>query len=181
MKTSHILSFTLSTFNIMWGKPGRGGAPTSWLVRPLVADLAPIDYINYSAANSAIRAPTHTLCVLHQSTWLSAQHLTPARRVECMCVVPGVVTSNGWAVPAYNAWVVAGSSTCSTWVVVSLSAVSSGGLTRGIKPAISWGWILSSHFFMDLAQILFFATSIASWPSHAFLKMHSLMTMFTQL
>jgi len=29
MKASHILSFTLFTFNIVWGKPRRGGIPTS--------------------------------------------------------------------------------------------------------------------------------------------------------
>jgi hypothetical protein len=69
MKASHILSFTFFTFNIMWGKPGGGGAPTSWLVRPLVVDLAPTSCtINYSAANLAIRTPTYTLCALHQNT-----------------------------------------------------------------------------------------------------------------
>jgi hypothetical protein len=29
MKASYILSFTLSTFNIVWGKPGGGGALAS--------------------------------------------------------------------------------------------------------------------------------------------------------
>jgi hypothetical protein len=42
MKASRILSFTLFTFNIVWGKPRGGGVPTSWLIRPLVVDLPPI-------------------------------------------------------------------------------------------------------------------------------------------
>jgi hypothetical protein len=41
MKASRILSFTLFTFNTVWGKPGGGGVPTSWLIRPLVVDLTP--------------------------------------------------------------------------------------------------------------------------------------------
>jgi hypothetical protein len=42
MKASHILSFTLFTFNIVWGKPGGGGILTSWLIGPFVVDLPPI-------------------------------------------------------------------------------------------------------------------------------------------
>ncbi len=32
MKASHILAFTLFTFNVVWGKPGGGGTLTSWLI-----------------------------------------------------------------------------------------------------------------------------------------------------
>jgi len=41
MKANHILSFTFFTLNIVWGKPRGGGAPASWLIKPLVVDLAP--------------------------------------------------------------------------------------------------------------------------------------------
>jgi hypothetical protein len=94
MKASCILSFTSFTFNIVWRKPGGGGAPTSWLVRPPVANLAPIGYISYSAANLAIQVPIRTLCTLHQSTWLYAQPLTPVRRVEYMCIVLKIVPND---------------------------------------------------------------------------------------
>jgi hypothetical protein len=91
MKANHILSFTLYTLNIVCGKPGRGGALASWLVEPLVANLVPTDCTSYSVAYSAIRAPTCTLCVLHQSTWFSTQPLTLAKQVGCMCIVPRIV------------------------------------------------------------------------------------------
>jgi len=58
MKASRILSFTLFTFNIVWGKLGGGGIPTSWLIGPLVVNLPP------------------TSCT------------SLARQVECMCVDP---------------------------------------------------------------------------------------------
>jgi len=46
MKASHILSFTLFTFNIVWGKPRGGGIPTSWLIGHLVVDLPPTGCTN---------------------------------------------------------------------------------------------------------------------------------------
>ncbi len=75
MKVSRILSFTLFTLNIAWGKPKGGGAPASWLIKPLVVDLTPTGCTIYNRASLAIWAPTCTLCVLHQSTWLSANLL----------------------------------------------------------------------------------------------------------
>jgi hypothetical protein len=95
MKPNHILSFTLFTVNIVWGKPRRGGAPTTWLVGPPVVDLALTGYTSYNVANLAILVPTHMLCALHQSTWLSAQPFTLIRRVGCMCVVPRIVPNGG--------------------------------------------------------------------------------------
>jgi len=94
MKASRILPFTFSTLNIVWGKPGGGGALASWLVEPLASDLAPTGHTGCNAANSAIQIPTCTLCVLHQSIRLSAQPLTLARQVECMCVVPKVIPND---------------------------------------------------------------------------------------
>ncbi len=151
MKANRILSFTLSTFNIVWGKPRRGGAPASWLGGPPTANLAPTIYTSYNVASSSIRTSTRTLCVLHQSTWLSTQPFTPTRRVKCMCVVPKTVPSSGWIVPACNAWAIA------NWGVVS-----NGGWIKGKKPATSWGWFLNSHFFMDLAQHFFPTTNVAT-------------------
>jgi hypothetical protein len=54
MKVSRMLSFTLSTFNIVWGKPAGGGATASWFVGPPVADLAPT---NCTSCNVAIVRP----------------------------------------------------------------------------------------------------------------------------
>jgi hypothetical protein len=48
MKASRILSFTLFTFNIVWGKPEGGGIPTSWLIGPLVVDLPPIGCTSFA-------------------------------------------------------------------------------------------------------------------------------------
>ncbi len=103
MKANRRLFFTLSTFNIVWGKPRGGEAPTSWLVGPLATDLVPTGCTNCSPANSIIQTPTHTLCVLHPSTWLSAQPLTLARWVRCMCVVPRIVPNDDWTIPACSA------------------------------------------------------------------------------
>ncbi len=138
MKTCHILSFTIFTFNIVWGKLGGGGALAFWLVGPPIVDLAPTSYTSCSAISSTIQAPTRTLCALHQSTWLSTQPLTPTKRVGCMCVVLRVVPSRDWTCP-----------TCSAWAVAGWSVVSNNNWTRGIKLATSWGWFLSSHFFTD--------------------------------
>jgi hypothetical protein len=44
----------LFTFNIVWGKLGRGGALASWLIRPPVIDLAPIGCNSYNMASLAI-------------------------------------------------------------------------------------------------------------------------------
>ncbi len=77
MKASHILSFTLFTFNIVWGKPGGGGIPTSWLIRPLVIDLPPTGCISL------------------------------ARQVECMCIDLGTVPNGSSVVPAWSARVTA--------------------------------------------------------------------------
>jgi hypothetical protein len=60
----------------VWGKPGRGGALASWLIRPPIVNLIAAGYTSYNATNLAIWVPTRTLCALHQSTWLSAQPLT---------------------------------------------------------------------------------------------------------
>jgi hypothetical protein len=68
MKTSYILFFTLFTLNIMWGKPGGGGALASWLIEPPVVDLAPTGCTNCSMVNLAIQIPTYTLCALYEST-----------------------------------------------------------------------------------------------------------------
>jgi hypothetical protein len=57
MKASHILSFTLFTFNIVWGKPGGDGAPTSWLIGLLVVDLPPTGCTRCSMAKSPIFSP----------------------------------------------------------------------------------------------------------------------------
>ncbi len=73
MKVSRILSFTLFTFNIVWGKPGGGGIPTSWLIGPLVVDLPP------------------TGCT------------SLARQVGCMCVDPRTVPNSSSIVPAWSA------------------------------------------------------------------------------
>jgi hypothetical protein len=54
MKASHILSFTLFTLNIVWGKLGGGGALASWLIRSPVVDLAPIGCTSCNVANLAI-------------------------------------------------------------------------------------------------------------------------------
>jgi hypothetical protein len=51
MKVNRILSFTLSTLNIVCGKLGEGGALTSWLVKPVTILIG---CISYSAASSAI-------------------------------------------------------------------------------------------------------------------------------
>jgi hypothetical protein len=64
MKASRILSFTFFTFNIVWGKPERGGAPTSWLIRPPVINLPPTGYARCSMANLTIWTPIRTLCTL---------------------------------------------------------------------------------------------------------------------
>ncbi len=140
MKASHILSFTLFTFNIVWGKPGGGGIPTSWLIGPFVVDLPP------------------TGCT------------SLARQVGCMCVDPGTVPNGSLVVPAWSARVIA-----------SWSVVSSGDWTGGRKPVTSWGWFWNNHFFTDPAQQFFPTTSIASWASHAFPKMRSLVTVLTRL
>jgi hypothetical protein len=76
MKTISILSFTFFTFNTVWGKLGGGGAPTSWLIEPLVIDLTLTGCTNYSAASLAIQTPTRMLCMLHESIWLFAQLVT---------------------------------------------------------------------------------------------------------
>ncbi len=141
MKANHILSFTFFTFNIVWGKCGGGGALIFWFIGPRVVDLAPTGCTSCSATSLAIRTPTHTLCVLQQSTWLFARPLTPTKRVKCMCVVLKVVPNNGWTVLAWNARVVA-----------SWSTISNDGWTRGKKLATSWGWFLNSHFFTDPTQ-----------------------------
>jgi len=54
MKVNRILSFTLSTLNIVCGKLGEGGALTSWLVGPVAINLVLISCISYSVASSAI-------------------------------------------------------------------------------------------------------------------------------
>jgi hypothetical protein len=77
MKANHILSFTLFTFNIVWGKPRGGGIPTSWLIGPLVVDLPP------------------TGCT------------SLARHVGCMCVDLGTVPNGSSIVPTWNARVIA--------------------------------------------------------------------------
>jgi hypothetical protein len=77
MKASRILSFTFFTFNIMWVKPGGGGIPTSWLIRPFVVNLPP------------------TGCT------------SLARQVGCMCVDPGTVPNSNSVVPTWSARVVA--------------------------------------------------------------------------
>jgi len=77
MKASRILSFTLFTFNIMWGKPGGGGIPTSWLIGPLVVDLPPTGCISL------------------------------AKQVGCMCVDPRTVPNGSSVVPSWSARVVA--------------------------------------------------------------------------
>ncbi len=69
MKASRILSFTLFTFNIVWGKPGRGWVPTSWLIGPLVVDLPPTGCTSLD------------------------------RQVECMCIDPGTVPNGSSVVP----------------------------------------------------------------------------------
>jgi hypothetical protein len=71
-----------------------GGAPTFWLVEPPVANLAPTSSTSCSATSITIRAPTQTLCALHQSTWFPTQPFTPTRRVKCMCVIPGAVLNS---------------------------------------------------------------------------------------
>jgi len=76
MKASHILSFTLFTFNIVWGKPRGGGIPTSWLIRPLVVDLPP------------------TSCT------------SLAKQVRCMCVDPGTVPNGSSILPAWSTQVI---------------------------------------------------------------------------
>jgi len=76
MKANHILSFTLFTFNIVWGKLGRGGVPTYWLIGPLILYLPPIGYTSL------------------------------ARQVGCMCVDPGTVPNGSSVVPTWSAWVV---------------------------------------------------------------------------
>jgi hypothetical protein len=95
MKASCILCFTLFTLNIVWGKPRGGGAPVSWLIGPPCVNLAPTGYICYSVANLAIRTPTCMLCVLHQSTWLSARPFIPIKQVGYMGDVPRAVSSGG--------------------------------------------------------------------------------------
>jgi hypothetical protein len=140
MKASGILSFTLFTFSIVWGKLGGGGVPTSWLIKPLIVNLPPIGCTSL------------------------------ARQVGCMCVDLGTIPNGSSVVPAWNAQ-----------VVTSWSVVSSGDWAKGKKPAIFWGWFWSSHFFTNQAQHFFPATSIASWVSHAFPKMQSLVTMLTRL
>jgi hypothetical protein len=77
MKASCILSFTLFTFNTMWGKPRGGGVPISWLIEPLVVDLPP------------------TGCS------------SLARQVGCMCVDPRTIPNGSSVVPTWSAWVVA--------------------------------------------------------------------------
>jgi hypothetical protein len=121
-------------------------------------------------ASLAIRALTHTFYVLHQSTWLSAQPLTPVRWVGCMCVVLRDVPNGDWVGPSYHARAVTG------W-----GTISSNDWTKGRKPGTSWGWLLSNHILIDPAQHFFLVESIASWASHAFPKMQSLMNVLTQL
>ncbi len=75
MKASRILSFTLFTFNIVWGKPGGGEIPTSWLIGPLVVDLPPIGYTSL------------------------------AKQVGCMCVDPGTILTGSSVIPAWSAQV----------------------------------------------------------------------------
>jgi len=72
MKASRILSFTLFTFNIVWGKLGGGGIPTSRLIGPLVVDLPPIS-----------------------CTSLAGQ-------VGCMCVDPKIVPNGSSIVPTWS-------------------------------------------------------------------------------
>jgi hypothetical protein len=78
MEASCILSFTFFTFNIMWGKPGGGGIPTSWLIGPIVVDLPPTGYTSL------------------------------AKQVGCMCVDPEIVPNGSSVLPAWNARVVVG-------------------------------------------------------------------------
>jgi len=70
MKASRILSFTLFTFNIVWGKLGGGGVPSSWLIGPLFVNLPP------------------TGCT------------SLVRQVGCMCVDPGTVPNGSYVVLA---------------------------------------------------------------------------------
>ncbi len=77
MKASRILSFTLFIFNIVWGKPGGDGIPTSWLIGLLVVNLPP------------------TGCT------------SLARQVGCMCVDPGTILNGSSVVPAWSAQIVA--------------------------------------------------------------------------
>jgi hypothetical protein len=170
MKACCILSFTLFTFNNVWGKLGGGGAPASWLMGLPIVDLAPTGCISCSVANLAIQTLTCTLCALHQSIWFFARPLTPTRRVECMCVVLRVVSNGSWTILTWNAL-----------VIVSWGAVSSDGWTKGKEHVSSWGWFLNSHFFTNLTQHFFYVTNITNWASHAFPKMWSLMTVLTRL
>jgi hypothetical protein len=151
MKACRILSFTFFTLNTVWKKPRGGGAPTSWLVGPPITDLAPTSYTRCSATSSAIRAPTRTLCALHQSIWLSAQPLTPARRVGCMCVILGIIPNGSWA-----------SHACRARAATGWGTISNNDWTKGKKPATSWGWFLSNHFLTDPAQHFFPVASISS-------------------
>jgi hypothetical protein len=72
MKANRILSITFLTINIVQGKLGGGGALAFWFIKPPIVDLAPIGCTSCSIANLAIQIPTLTLCMLHQSIWLSA-------------------------------------------------------------------------------------------------------------
>jgi hypothetical protein len=144
MKANRILCFTLFTLNIVWGKPGRGGAPTFWLIGPFVVHLAPTGCTSCSMASLAILTSTCMLCVLHQSIWFSGQPFTPTKWVGCMCIVLG-------AILAWNARVAA-----------SWDAVSSNSWIGGKEPATSWGRFSSSHFFTDPAQHFFPVINITS-------------------
>jgi hypothetical protein len=105
----------------VWGKPGGGGALASWFIGPLVVHLAPTGCTSYSVANLTIQTPTRTLCVLHQSTWFSAQHFTFAKWVRCMCTV--LTTSLAIQIPTrtlcalhQNTWLFAQPLTLAKWV-----------------------------------------------------------------
>jgi hypothetical protein len=77
VKTNCILSFTLFTFNIVWGKPGGGGVLTSWLIGPLVVDLPLIGYTSF------------------------------AKQVGCICVDPRTIPNGSLVIPTWSTQVVA--------------------------------------------------------------------------
>ncbi len=134
MKVSRILSFTLFTFNIMWGKPGGGGVPTSWLIRPFVVDLLP------------------TGCT------------SLVRQVGCMCVDPGTVPNGSSVVLAWSARVTASWSVVSSgdWAGGKKLATSWGWFwsnhfstdpTQHFFPATSiMSW--ASHAFLKMRSLM---------------------------